>query len=161
MPTGQAQWRNVNHVYHSAPPGLNFWRPYKVQNFYCLLKKRKKKVATIISVFLIGFLCPLKLFVHSNIFPHHRTLIWPTYGTFLQPNNFYSKFWCPLLMATPGQPRLRYAIFGQFLAQFFQITLTCSKSCFAGHFSEFGRQMFLKAQPNIPLQNLRSKFNST
>ena len=32
---------------------------------------------------------------------------------------------------------------------------------FAGHFSEFGCQFFLRALLNIPLQNLRSKFNST
>ena len=31
----------------------------------------------------------------------------------------------------------------------------------AGYFSEFGRQIFLKALLKIPLINLRSKFNST
>ena len=54
-----------------------------------------------------GAFCTPKYF-----FPYHRTLIWPTYCTFLQPNNFNSKFWRPLLMAppaTPGQPGLRYA----------------------------------------------------
>ena len=34
---------NVNHVYHSAPPGGNFWRPYKVIFFTVSLKKRKKR----------------------------------------------------------------------------------------------------------------------
>ena len=29
-------------------------------------------------------------------------------------------------------------LFGQFLAQFCQITLTCSKQCFAGYFTLFG-----------------------
>ena len=58
-----------------APPGA-FWRPLKLFG-------------------APGAFCTPKYF-----FPHHRTLIWPTYGTFLQPNNFNSKFWRPLLMAT-------------------------------------------------------------
>ena len=85
------------------------------------IKKKKKKGRHYFFSFLIGFWRPLKLFGDpwsflatpgafcTPKFPHHRTLIWPTYGTFLQPNNFHSKFWRPLLMATPGQPGLRYA----------------------------------------------------
>ena len=112
-------------------PRLKFWPTYKVQFFYCLLKTIFLKVATIFSIFLIGFLRPLEpfgapgafwrplelfgapgAFCTPKYFPHHQTLIWPTYGTLLQLNNFNSKFWCPLLMAppaTPGQPELRYA----------------------------------------------------
>ena len=71
-----------------APPGA-FWRP-------------------------LNFLAPPGAFCTPKyFFPHHRTLIWPTYGTFLQPNNFNSKFWPPPFSwcppATPGQPGLRYA----------------------------------------------------
>ena len=60
-----------------APPGA-FWRPLKL------------------------FGDPWSFLYPKYFFPHHRTLIWPTYGTFLQPNNFNSKFWRPLLMAPPG-----------------------------------------------------------
>ena len=75
---------------------------------FLLSPKNKKKVATIFSVLLICFLRPLELFgapeafwrplelfVPQILFSHLRTLIWPTYGTFLQPNNFNSKFWRP------------------------------------------------------------------
>ena len=79
------QWRNVNHVYHSAEI---FGTPSKY------------KIFTVSW----SFLYPLELFVPQIFFPHHRTLIWPTYGTFLQPNNFNSKFWRLLLMAPPATP---------------------------------------------------------
>ena len=60
-----------------APPGA-FWRPLKL------------------------FGAPWSFLYPQIFFPHHRTLIWPTYGTFLQQNNFNFKFWRPLLMAPPG-----------------------------------------------------------
>ena len=51
---------------------------------------------------LIGLWHSLKLFgapwsflAPPNIFSLHRLLMWSTYGTFLQPNNFNSKFWRP------------------------------------------------------------------
>ena len=90
----------------------NFWRHYKVQNFYCLLKIKKGR--HYFSVFLIGFLRPLELFgapwsfLYPQIFfPHHQTLIWPTYGTYVQPNNFNSKFWRPFSWRPPPPLRRR------------------------------------------------------
>ena len=40
--TPPRQWRNVNHVFHSAPPAEIFGAPTKYF-FYCHLKKKKKK----------------------------------------------------------------------------------------------------------------------
>ena len=62
------------------PPAEIFGAPTKYKMF--TPKKKKKKVAIIFSVFTPKY-----------FFLRHRTLIWPTYGTFLQPNNFNSKFW--------------------------------------------------------------------
>ena len=68
-----------------------FDRGWRYKNL--LSPKNKKNVATFFLVFLIGFFalligfrCPLELFVPPYIFFHqHQTLIWPTYLTFLQP----------------------------------------------------------------------------
>ena len=99
------------------PPAEIFGAPYKVIFLLPPKKKKKKKKG---RHYFFGFSYrllappgafwrPLKLFgapwifLYPQIFfPHHRTLIWPTYSTFLQPNNFNSKFWRPLLMAPPG-----------------------------------------------------------
>ena len=101
------------------PPAEIFGAPTKYKIFTVSLKKkekRKKKGRHYFFGFSYRLLAspgafwrPLKLFgapwsffYPQIFFPHHPTLIWPTYGTFLQPNNFNSKFWRPLLMAPPG-----------------------------------------------------------
>ena len=91
-------------------PAEIFGAPKRI-NIYCLQKKEEKKGRHYFLVFkfyyrlfapLIGFWRPPRAFFTPKYLPYHRTLIWPTYGSFLQPNNFNSKFWRPLLMAPPS-----------------------------------------------------------
>ena len=109
-------------------PRREFLAPLQSTNFLLSPEKKKKRkrkkgrhyffgfsYRLLVPLELFGapeaFWRPLELFV-PQIFPHHRTLIKPAYGTFLQPNNFFGApfSWRP--PTTPGQPRLRYATGG-------------------------------------------------
>ena len=80
-------------------PRQNFLAP--LQSHFFLLSLTKTR-SPLFKLFFIGFLRPLQVFgapwsfLYPKYFPHHRTLIWPTHGTFLQPNNLNSKFWRPI-----------------------------------------------------------------
>ena len=79
-------------------PRLKFLAPLQSTKFNCFQKTKKYR-----RCFSYRFFAPPWSFLYPQIFfPHCRTLIWPTYGTFLQPNNFDSKFWRPLLMVPRG-----------------------------------------------------------
>ena len=98
------QWRNANHVYHLASPAEIF-EPLQSTIFLLSPKGRHYFFGfSYLSILrpLQVFGAPLELFVPQIFFLHQQTLIWPTYGTYLQPINLNLKFWCTLLMAHPG-----------------------------------------------------------
>ena len=72
------QWRNE----FEWRPTVKFkWRPYKVQKFYCLQKKKKVATFFVLPIFfpppnvnlapLIAILAPPEAFCTAKFFPHH------------------------------------------------------------------------------------------
>ena len=83
------------------PPAEIFGAPTKYKKF-TVSKKKEKKGRYYLFGFsyrlfapLLSFWRPMKLYVPQIFFPHHRTLIWPKYGTFSSQINLIRNFGAP------------------------------------------------------------------